>query len=186
MTVQAYVRESYHSRIRAPVNCPNCESAFSLEALGYYSRNVSGLGKYHVHRILVRRFRCRVCPVTVSLLPCFCQPYRLICNQTIESYMGGGVCHPEVVYWLDLLQSYKRRFAQWLSEFSLVIGNGLGVAPSIRDPVQWWRHIIKACGRLEAATCWIVKTFKVCLFGRYRCNQKKESYHVAGGTGRQK
>ena len=39
--------------------------------------------------IAVRRFVCRHCPVTVSCLPQFAQPYRLVCNETIEAFFAG-------------------------------------------------------------------------------------------------
>jgi hypothetical protein len=83
-----YVNEQYQRRVRAPSVCANCGRAQALEAHGYYWRWVTALCGL-VIQIAVRRFCCRHCPVTVSCLPEFAQPYRLVCNQSIEGFFGG-------------------------------------------------------------------------------------------------
>jgi hypothetical protein len=182
MSAEEYAREEYQFRIRAPESCPNCQSAFCLEALGYYSRNVSALDAFKALLIFVRRFRCRDCCISVSLLPSFCQPYHLLRTETIEGYFSDEAPRKDEMYWDELLYSYKHRFLRWLPELSLIIGNRFGEAPSIRDPLLWWRHIIKNCGCLKAATYQIVKTFKVCPLGRYRCHQRRDNVALFHGT----
>ena len=68
LSVEEYVREQFHRRMRPPSQCPNCGRFHRLWALGYYGRYTTGaLGK--AIAILVRRFRCTYCKVTVSCLP---------------------------------------------------------------------------------------------------------------------
>jgi hypothetical protein len=53
--------------------------------------------------IAVRRFVCRHSPVTVSCLPQFAQPYRLVCNETIEAFFAGNLL--ELTHILELCRS---------------------------------------------------------------------------------
>jgi len=62
-----YANTSFHQGIKSPAECPHCDARDGLKALGYYSRNVTG-AKRGVLRIFVRRFRCRCCGRTVSIL----------------------------------------------------------------------------------------------------------------------
>ena len=83
VTAEQYVQENFHQQIRAPENCPNCQHAHSLEALCYYWRYVTSM-LAAVLRIQVRRFLCRHCRVSVSCLPDFAQPYRLVNTSTVQ------------------------------------------------------------------------------------------------------
>jgi ribosomal protein S27AE len=51
-----YVSEEYQSRIRAPEVCPNCGTAGSLEAHGYYWRWVTEAFFGKLLLMAVRRF----------------------------------------------------------------------------------------------------------------------------------
>ena len=119
-----YVNEEYQRRVRAPSVCPNCGRAQVLEAHGYYWRWVTALCGLVV-RIAVRRFCCRHCPVTVSCLPQFAQPYRLVCNQTIEGFFGGRKDRSDVGRWQELLERYRRRYEGFLAELRTEAGRSL-------------------------------------------------------------
>jgi hypothetical protein len=90
--------------------------------LGYYSRNLSRIG-IGALRIVVRRFRCRACRKTASLLPAFVQPYRFVQNGTIENYVRGDPLPDEVTRHLDLLAQYWKRFCRWLPEIKRTLGH---------------------------------------------------------------
>ena len=122
LSVEAYVREQYHRQIRPPSQCPNCGQFHRLWALGYYQRYTTGaLGK--AVAILVRRFRCTVCRVTVSCLPCFAQPYRLVSHATLEAFVTGRHRRRDVQAQWDLLQRYLRRFAEWRPQLLKISGD---------------------------------------------------------------
>ena len=70
LSVEEYVREHHHKKIRPSSQCPNCGRLHRLWALSYYLRYTTGaLGQ--AVAFWVRRFRCSECRVTVSCLPCF-------------------------------------------------------------------------------------------------------------------
>ena len=77
LTPEQYAQQDYQRQVPPPENCPNCHLAHSLEALCYYHRYISTATAL-VLWIWVRRFWCRHCRVTVSCLPAFAQPYRLV------------------------------------------------------------------------------------------------------------
>src|ERR1700737_5121886 len=58
-------------------------------------------------RMAVRRFFCRCCAVTVSCLPRFAQPYRVVCNATIEAFFEGRTARRDVRSWGELLGRYQ-------------------------------------------------------------------------------
>jgi hypothetical protein len=60
------------SRYR-PDHCPQCQAAHGLSAHGFYSRTLVDAG--FDGTIRVRRYLCRFCQRTVSLLPSFALPY---------------------------------------------------------------------------------------------------------------
>ena len=114
-----YAKEDFQRSIQRPTSCPHCGIRNALAALGYYSRNITSAER-GVLRIFVRRFRCRCCGRTVSILPSFAQPYRLVLNTTINEFFGGTL-GANSLSWLSLLQQYWNRFTKWIPEINRVI-----------------------------------------------------------------
>jgi Domain of unknown function (DUF6431) len=166
---EQYVAESFHKRMRPPAKCPHCCRAKTLWALGYYSRNLSRMGLGAL-LIFVRRFLCRCCGKTVSLLPAFAQPYRFVQNRTIENYVRGNPLSDEVIRHLDLLSQYWRRFCIWLPEIERTLGHALERAPP-DDQVKAWRFLLAVHGDLASTTRNLVAAFQITPFGRYRCHR---------------
>jgi hypothetical protein len=166
---EQYVAESFHTRMLPPKKCPHCCRVETLWALGYYSRNLSRMGLGAL-LIFVRRFRCRCCLQTVSLLPNFAQPYRFVQNRTIEIYVHGKPFSDEVIRHLDLLTQYWRRFRIWLPEIERSLGHTLERAPP-NDQVKAWRFLLVAHGNLASTTQNLVAAFQITPFGRYRCHR---------------
>jgi hypothetical protein len=171
MDPASYVNGQYQRRVRAPSVCPNCGRAQALEAHGYYWRWVTAALRGLVIQIAVRRFCCRHCPVTVSCLPQFAQPYRLVCNQTIEAFFDGEKDRGEVERWQELLGRYRRRYEGSLAELRAACGALFGRSPPQEQSLCFWRRVVKACGGLAAATGRLVHELGITLFGRYRCHQ---------------
>ena len=163
-----YASTNFHQCIKSPVECPHCDARDALKALGYYSRNITST-KRGVLRILVRRFRCRVCGKTVSILPSFAQPYRLILNATTHEFFGGTL-GANALSWLPLLQQYWNRFTKRIPEIDRVIRSVVERSPPHPDAAGWWQFIVTAFGNLEKITATLVSRFGVTLFGRYRCH----------------
>lgn len=141
-----------------------------FELLGVYERYVSCDGDCLLIKVL--RFRCKQTGATVSLLPDFAQPYRLLETQLIEdSFLGRE--NRFLQTWSDLLQSYRKRFERWYGELSSIVGFSLGRAPpgigcSGQEYFKW---LVGACGNcIRKATRTLTKHLKVSIFGRYQCH----------------
>jgi hypothetical protein len=163
-----YAKENFQRSIQRPTSCPHCGIRNVLAALGYYSRNVTS-SKSGVQRILVRRFRCCSCGRTVSILPSFAQPYRLVLNVTISEFFGGTIS-ANALSWLPLLKQYWNRFANWLPQIDRVIKSAVSRSPPHLDAAGWWQVMVATFGGLERITVALVGRFGVTLFGRYCCH----------------
>ena len=163
-----YARENFQRNIQRPVNCPRCGAWNALAALGYYSRNITS-SERGVLRIFVRRFRCRLCHKTISILPSFAQPYRLVLNAVISEFFKGTL-GARSLSWLSLLKQYWNKFADWLPEIDNIIRSVVERSPPQPDATGWWTAIIEVFGSIEKITITLVSHFGVTLFGRYRCH----------------
>lgn len=168
---ETYVAEAFHRRIRPPTECPHCGNSDSLSALGYYERNLSRL-VHGVICILIRRFCCRHgCGKTVSILPNFAQPYRVVQNQTIERFLGGAPYDASVMRWMGVLVRYRGRFVRWLPEIMRVTGIDLKRAPPRDDnALERWQRLVADYGDFGGATLVFVSIFQITFFGRYQCH----------------
>ena len=163
-----YSEERFHRGIEPPPECPHCGTDNSLEALGYYCRSVTSLNR-GVISIHVRRFRCVICGRTVSVLPAFAQPYRLVVNAIVDQFFHGAI-PAGALSWLTLLKQYWNRFSAWIPEVDKLLGPLVERSPPVGDAVEWWRVIVTVFGDLEKITVTLVNRFGITLFGRYRCH----------------
>jgi hypothetical protein len=168
VSVDHYATTSFHEGVEPPCKCPHCNATNALKALGYYSRNVTS-PKSGVLRIFVRRFRCRECSKTVSVLPSFVQPYRLVLNLTINEFFGGTLS-ANALSWLPLLKQYWNRFSDWLPRIDGIIKSVVSRSPPRSDAAGWWKVMAATFGDIEKITTELVGRFGVTLFGRYRCH----------------
>jgi uncharacterized protein DUF6431 len=72
-SIQQYAEEIADPDRYRPNQCPQCQAQHSLTAHGFYSRTLVEAG--FDGSIRVRRYLCRSCRRTVSLLPEFAWPY---------------------------------------------------------------------------------------------------------------
>ena len=172
LDAEQYVAEEFHRRILPPAECPHCGKSGSLLALGYYERDLSRLVDGLI-RIKVRRFCCRRgCGKTVSILPVFAQPYRVVQNEMIERYIRGAPYDASVMRWMGVLPRYRRRFVRWLPEIQRVLGLDSNRAPpEDAEALAWWRRLVAEYGDLGRTTLVFVSLFKITLFGRYQCHR---------------
>ncbi|MDD5198923.1 MAG: DUF6431 domain-containing protein [Terrimicrobiaceae bacterium] len=164
-----YFSNEKQRSMRPPSPCPHCNSKQVLRALGYYDRDVSRLNEKGYVRISVRRFRCIVCGKTVSLLPSFAQPYRIVLNATIQAFAAGDIYHPDVEWWIIYLRRYWKRFCFWLPLLRQSVP-GIGLSPPSEDAAAYWRQVVIWAGSLSSATARLTSDFQITLFGRYRCH----------------
>jgi transposase-like protein len=72
-SIPQYAEEITDPDLHRPTHCPQCQTQHSLTAHGFYSRTLVDAG--FDGSIRVRRYLCRSCKRTVSLLPEFALPY---------------------------------------------------------------------------------------------------------------
>jgi hypothetical protein len=72
-SVRQYEAEISHPDRYRPDHCPQCQARQTLIGHGFYQRTLVEVG--FDGTIRVRRYRCRACRRTVSLLPEFALPY---------------------------------------------------------------------------------------------------------------
>lgn len=172
LTPEEYAQGKHPKQVKAPEHCPNCQHLKGLEGLGYYSRGITQ-SKAAVLVILVRRFFCRYCRITVSCLPAFAQPYRLVNTETIEAAFEGRKEGPEVQRWIRLIDTYWRCFKEHLPELVGRVGNFFGALPLSPGAQGVWEVWIKRCRSLGALSKELISRFSTCLFGTYHCHQSK-------------
>ncbi len=168
---EGYVAQKFQERIPAPASCPHCGTPKSFWALGYYERNLSGTIS-GVMRIRIRRFRCIHCGKTVSFLPDFAQPYRLVQSRTIHRFFCGHRHASDIVRWYPLLQKYWHRFERWLPEVRKSVSLERSCRPPpTRQSRAWWISLVERLGDLVPMTVHFVSQFHMTLFGGYRFHE---------------
>ena len=171
LTPEQYAEQDYHKQVRPPESCPNCQRVHGLEALAYYRRYVTGEAAA-VLLIWVRRFLCRWCRVSVSCLPEFAQPYRPVNTATVAAGFSGQAT-PAVARWSELIGGYWWRFQTHLPSLLRIVGNAFGAVPLRPRAEGFWRQLLRRCGDLGEATRQLIGQFHTCLFGTYRCHQRR-------------
>ena len=169
---EEYVGGQRHRLVPAPSRCPNCGSSGKLEALGYYPRYTTD-AQGRAIEILVRRFLCGSCAVTVSCLPDFAQPYRVLNSATVEASFRGECERHDVLRNEELLRRYWRRFVEFSVRLREFLGGGFGRAPPTEEAEALWRRLLAACKTLAGCTCRLVRDFGTTCFGIYRCHQPR-------------
>ena len=170
LTIEAYVREQFHQRMRPPEQCPNCGRFHRLWAHGYYERySTEAAGKPIA--FWVRRFQCAACGITVSCLPGFAQPYRLVNHMTLDAFLKGQPQRRDVQAQVGLLQRYVRRFAAWRPSLVRIIGRRFGRDDPQEEATAFWRRAVAACGSVAELTTQLVAEFRTTCFRTYRCHQ---------------
>lgn len=170
LTPKEYVAQVFEEQVIKPENCANCYGANCLEALGYYARWVSHL--LEVFRIRVRRFRCQQCRVSISCLPDFAQPYRAVHSATVQAGFNEQSTK-EVQHWGWLIVVYWKKFTAHLPRLLGAVGNAFGPCRAGVSAKEFWGLLMDECSDLAGATQRLVREFGTCLFGHYRCHQRK-------------
>jgi hypothetical protein len=170
LTVEQYVEQEFHQRVRPPEGCGNCKRIGTLKPHGSYGRYTTGVVGTAV-RFSVARFLCEPCGRTTSCLPSFAQPYRLVANETIQAFVQGDNDRLDVRHTEGLLKRYLRRFEGWQRSLRDLVGNRFGRGPPKETATAFWRRAVAACGSLAELTLRLVQEFRTTCFGTYRCHQ---------------
>lgn len=170
---EAYVKGALHLQVRAPLQCPRCQADCSLSVLGYYQRYVLSLNRPEALSVMVRRFVCGVCSVTVSLLPAFAQPYHLLGNDILDKVVSGRA-NPQLDWYpLQIFGRMLKRFGRLRQRLFALIGLGFGRDPPEKEVpdlehLRWlWRKNEKS---FRQTTQTLIRHYRSTAFGQYRCH----------------
>jgi hypothetical protein len=177
LTPEQYAEQEQHRQVPPPENCPNCLAAQALEALTYYWRYIT-TATVTVLLIAVRRFQCQQCEISVSCLPEFAQPYRAVNTSTVADGFQRKVT-AQTARWIVLIQCYWKRFQKHLPNLLQQVGNAFGPVPLQPTAEDFWWRLIARCGDLGQATGQLIHQFHTCLFGNYRCHQRRQPLQAA-------
>jgi hypothetical protein len=180
LTPAEYVEQQYQEQVPPPEQCPHCHGPNCLEALGYYSRFVTQVIAA-VLEIMVRRFRCRRCRISVSCLPAFAQPYRVVNSTTVEAAFNGEQARPDVQRWELVLRSYWQSFQTHQAELVRRVGPHWGAIPLQATAREFWERCVQRGQGLARITQELIARFRTCLFGTYRCHQPEKQARKSRG-----
>ena len=110
-SVQQYFEEITDPDRYRPDHCPQCEADRPLRAHGFYSRTLVDVA--FDASIRVRRYLCRCCKRTVSLLPEFALPYlrfsiRVIALFLLARLLGGSTLGAAAIAAMLPVMPYQR------------------------------------------------------------------------------
>jgi hypothetical protein len=80
---------------------------------------------------------------------------------------------PAVARWSELIQGYWRRFESHLPTLLRQVGNAFGPVPLRPAAPDFWRQLLQHAGDLAQLTRELIHQFHTCLFGTYRCHQRR-------------
>jgi hypothetical protein len=130
-TIQQYSEQIADPDRYRPDHCPQCEANCPLTAHGFYTRALADVG--FDDSIRVRRYLCRACKRTLSLLPPFALPYlrfsitvialflvaRLLARRTLKA-AANAASLPAIPYqrgqfWIRRFQNQAERLCAALA-----------------------------------------------------------------------
>lgn len=166
-----YLATSAERQMLPPHACPNCGSLRRLRFHGYYSRFVSSRSNGEALLVNIRRYRCRDCLLTTSLLPWFCLSYRLVRAESVARFLRGDGIDACDLRWQGLLSRCRRRFESWIPQLVDPLESlfGVGLRGTI-VPVAW-RAVEIRLGSIGEATRAILTAAGMTFLGRYLCHR---------------
>ncbi len=176
-----YQSSAAQRQMTPPSHCPNCGSVRKLRLHGYYERYVSTKNTGEAIRLSVRRFRCRDCKLTTSLLPWFCLSYRLVRGESVARFLRGEGIDACDLQWHQLLGSCQRRFDAWYPLLSKQLTSAFGVPLDGIASRIGWTVIERLLGGISSASQRVISECRVTLFGRYACHSPGCGQSRSGG-----
>jgi len=136
-SIEQYQEQLSDPEPHRPKSCPQCEARHPLTAHGFYTRTLIGQAFDGILR--VRRYLCRFCKRTVSLLPEFALPYlrssiavialflvaRLLHHQPLEAAVRktapGPMVYQRGQFWIRRFQQHAASLCAALAALTAVV-----------------------------------------------------------------
>ena len=129
---QEYIDQEKHKDSPCPEGCPLCGERGSLIGHGYYQRKVQD--EQRAYCIWVKRWSCKICQHTLSILPNFLLPYRHYLVRVIQPVVAAAYeCGQN---WKQVTQSCVRQGTPGLRTMQRWCKAYAGRAPTWLSEVQ--------------------------------------------------
>jgi hypothetical protein len=157
-SIQQYAEEIADADRYRPAHCPQCQAQHSLTAHGFYSRTLVDGG--FDGSIRVRRYLCRSCKRTVSLLPEFALPFLRFSVSILSLFLvarllqaatlaAAAVAAAQVVMPYQRGQFWVRRFQRQAEALCVVLA-ALAVPPAAPSFVHRSLVMLQSIGWIAA------------------------------------
>lgn len=176
-----YLASAAEHRMTPPDTCPNCGTTRRLRFHGYYERYVSTRKTGEAVLLRIRRYRCRDCFLTTSLLPLFCLSYRLVRGESVARFLRGDGVDACDLQWLSLLANCQRRFDAWFLDLAQQLQDRFAIPLDRLASRSGWTEVEGSLGDIATATRRLVARCGITLFGRYRCHTPGLRRSTEGG-----
>jgi hypothetical protein len=150
--IQQYAEQIADPDRYRPDHCPQCQTQHSLIAHGFYSRTLVDTG--FDESIRVRRYLCRSCKRTVSLLPQFALPYLRFGITVIALFLiarllrGHTLAAAAVLAGLPNMPYQHGQF--WIRRFQRQAESICAVLATLTAPMAALNFVSRALQMLEA------------------------------------
>lgn len=155
-SIQQYIEECEESDRYRPASCPQCDSKQRLATHGFYRRSVVDVELECVIR--VRRYLCRGCRRTVSLLPEFVLPYLRFTIRMMGMFLRARLVEGQTLRAAAEATKQKegpyQRGQDWVRRFRRQAESVSAALAGLVQPVTGSDFVSKALGMLEQ-TGWI-------------------------------
>jgi hypothetical protein len=149
--------------VSQPEECGRCKARGSFHRHGTYRRYIQE------EQRKVARFLCKVCHLTVSVLPAFVLPYRPRLVEEVQRYFEAPDEQRREQSYADTLRHYWR---QWCTHWPVLQQAGWPVVrPLGREPRSYWRQVRAVAGGVARAQVELVSRYGLALLRRYACHR---------------
>jgi transposase-like protein len=139
-----------------PRSCPQCQAQHPLTAHGFYTRTL--IDQAFDGLIRVRRYLCRSCQRTVSLLPEFALPYLRSSIAVIALFLVARLLHHQTLQAAmertELTSMFYQRGQFWMRRFQQHAASLCAALAALTTPVPATDFVQRGLLMLEA-TGWI-------------------------------
>lgn len=147
-----------------PEVCARCGRQDCFHRHGVYERYVEA------GRRKVARFLCKLCGLTVSMLPSFVLPYRPRLVESVDEYFQAGDEQRPNFSGADTLRRYWRQWCGYFQRLQEQTG-WPPQRPLPRQPREYWRQMGRAAGDMAAAQRQLTQLYGLSLLRRYPCHR---------------
>ena len=168
---EEYVRDGAHRRVGRPDACPICDESGCMRAHGFYSRSVSSPGRIRLLLIWIRRFLCRACHLTTSMLPDFAQPYRLVATDTVDKYFSDARDSADVIVWAEHPARYQKRLEERIPETKAALETAYNIGELPLESTDLWLVVCRNFDGARRFTARLAGELGMTVFGIYDCHR---------------